>query len=229
MPYRKTVFANEQFYHITNHTVGNEIIFLNKIALKRALALINFYRFKSPMSFSRFLQLNKEKQQRLKEAILKSPPLVEIYAFSLMPNHFHFLLKQLAENGISAFISNFQNGYAKYYNLKSGRKGSLFCQMFKGILIETEEQFIHVSRYIHLNPVTAFLIKINQLEDYIYNSFSTYMEIFIHPFIEKNLILSRFKTPEVYKKFVFDQENYQKELAKIKSLVLEKYPGFMPK
>ena len=85
------------------------------------------------------------------------------------------LVKQLEENGITRFISNFQNSYAKYYNLKNDREGALFKNQFKGKWIESDEQFLHVSRYIHLNPVTAYMISPDQLDTNPWTSFSSYI------------------------------------------------------
>jgi len=221
MPFRKIVFATNQFYHIFNEAVAGESVFSNKWALE----LIDFYRFKPQISFSKYKNLNKQEQEKFRKIIFSTPPLVEIYAFSLMPTHFHFLVKQLTDGGISSFAANFQNGFAKYYNLKNKRKGPVFCQMFKGVLIETEEQFLHVSRYIHLNPVTAFLLKIEDLLNYPWTSFSAYMKKIKYDFVETKLIMSYFNSPAHYKEFVFNQEDYQKELAKIKRLALEVTPG----
>ena len=137
-----------------------------------------------------------------------------------MPNHFHFLIRGLTETGIKEFISNFQNSYAKYFNIKNDRTGSLFQPMFKAVRIESDKQLIHVSRYIHLNPITSYLIETKDLNKYPWSSYSEYINN-IESFIEKDLILNFFKSAKDYKKFVLDQVEYQRELDKIKHLVLE--------
>lgn len=70
-----------------------------------------------------------------------------------MPNHFHFLIEQTADKGIASHMQRFINSYAHYVNIKYKRVGPLFQGLFKGVLIESDEQFLHVSRYIHLNPL----------------------------------------------------------------------------
>ena len=139
-----------------------------------------------------------------------------------MPNHFHFLLKPFEKNAISDFMRNLQNSYSKYYNTKYGRTGSLFQFMFKAVRIETNEQLIHVSRYIHLNPVTAYLFEIDQLTNHLWSSFKDYIfDEGDFPFVKPDLVLNQFKSKEDYRKFVFDQSNYQRELEKLRHLTLE--------
>ncbi|EKE15137.1 MAG: hypothetical protein ACD_12C00133G0001, partial [uncultured bacterium] len=185
MTYRKTIFKENQSYHVFNRSINNEDIFINKREIIRFLSLINFYRFKTSISFSEYSVLNIDRKKSFEKSNNTYQSLVEIYSFSLMPNHYHFLIKQLIPNGISKFISNIQNGFAKYYNIKNKRYGSLFCAMFKAVTIRTDEQFFHVSRYIHLNPVIAGLVKINELERYYLTSFSSYMNNFSYPFLTK--------------------------------------------
>ncbi|MFN4212684.1 MAG: transposase, partial [Microgenomates group bacterium] len=172
---RKTILATNEFYHIFNKTVADELIFNNKKNLNRALALVNFYRFKTSISFSHFQSRGEDEKKELWKVISSTPPLIELYCFSFMPNHYHFLLRQMQDDGIDSFICNFQNSFAKYFNIKFNRKGSLFCHSFERVLIETEEQFIHVSRYIHLNPVTSYIIKLEELDNYPFTSFPVYL------------------------------------------------------
>src|SRR3989339_2169838 len=178
MPYRKVIFSEGQSYHVFNRSINKEVIFNNKREINRFFSLINFYRFKTNISFSEYCSLNKENRKVIEKLNITSQARVEIYSFCLMPNHYHFLIKQLQPKGISDFISNIQNGYAKYYNIKNNRYGSLFCGMFKAISISSEEQFFHVSRYIHLNPIMANLIRIEELDYYPLTSFSSYMKNF---------------------------------------------------
>jgi putative transposase len=79
--------------------------------------------------------------------------LVNIHAFCLMPNHYHFLLSSRVENGISRFMKKINMGYAKYFNQRYERKGTLFEGRYKSIFIKDEAHFIHIPYYIHLNPL----------------------------------------------------------------------------
>ncbi|MDA3792322.1 MAG: transposase, partial [Elusimicrobia bacterium] len=79
---------------------------------------------------------------------------VEIVAFALMPNHYHIILKQIADNGISKYMHKLGTGYTMYFNKKNKRSGSLFEGRFKAKAITNDEYLVHLSRYIHLNPVS---------------------------------------------------------------------------
>ena len=138
-----------------------------------------------------------------------------------MPNHFHLLLRQTEERGISKFLSNFQNSYTRYYNTKNERDGAIFLNQFKAVLIRTDEQLIHVSRYIHLNPTTSYVVKdFHSLLDYPWSSLSEYLNN--KPEIcEIETIMDIFGTSTNYRKFLEEQVEYQRELDKIKHLILE--------
>ena len=138
-----------------------------------------------------------------------------------MPNHFHFLLKQIAENGISIFVSKFTNSYTKYYNTKRSRTGPMFQGVFKSVYVESDEQLIHLSRYIHLNPVASVIIKDAELLSYPWSSLRDYLRgkpslLYIEP------VLNHFSSSNDYKNFVLDRIDYAKQLEQIKHLTLEK-------
>ena len=227
MPYRQTVLATDEIYHIFNRGIARLPIFSSNKNYHRFLDLIDYYRFKdTPVSFSHLQKLTKEEREKIVDNLKKEgKPQVEILCFCLMNNHFHFLLKQKTENGISKFISNLQNGYAKYFNIKTDRTGPLFQPMFKSVRVITDEQLLHVSRYIHLNPSTDFLVEINDLEIYPWSSLSSYTiegtsgYAFFDTTIILNLMGNQGKGK--YKEFVFNQAEYQRELGKIKHLILE--------
>lgn len=135
-----------------------------------------------------------------------------------MPNHFHFLIKQLKEKGISIFLSQLSNSYTKYFNVKYGRIGPLLQGAFKAVRIETDEQLVHVSRYIHLNPVVSGIVKLP--EEYTWSSYQEYIQQ--APFfcsIEE--VMGLFKSPRKYRKFVEDQIDYASKLELIKHHLLD--------
>ncbi len=220
---RKLVFANDEIYHVFNRGVEKRPTFIDKRELNRALLTIDFYRFtKPPVKLSKFLSMPKEDQIKLWESLKKdNEVLVEIICFCLMPNHFHFMLKQKAENGISTFISNFTNSYTKYFNKKHERIGPLFEGTFKAVRIESEEQLTHTSRYIHLNPVSLFLIEPEELENYKWSSYLEFLGFSDKKLVLRNLVLDFFPSVEAYKKFVLDQVDYARQLELIKHLILE--------
>lgn len=223
MPLRKTPLINGQIYHIFNRSLDRKSIFTHKKDAGRALEALSFYRFENiPIRLSFFLDWSDErKRQLLNELKEKNKVLVKIICFCLMPNHFHLLLKQEKDEGISKFLSQFQNSFTRYLNTKHRRKGHLFEGQFKGVRIETDEQLVHLSRYIHLNPYSSFVVKnLKDLLSYPWSSLLDYLDE-ASDFCEKDIILSNFKNSQEYKKFLFDQTDYQRKLEKIKHLILE--------
>lgn len=220
---RKIVLANGEIYHVYNRSVGDIDIFSTRGNIKKILQLLFYYRFYQKLRFSHFKALSQEVKKLYLNQFLSQIPLVEIYSYALMPNHYHFLIKQIQENGITRFLSNFQNSFAKFFNLKTNRKGALFLTSFKAVRIMSEEQFIHVSRYIHLNPVTGYLLKIEELLTSVLTSFRWYIgKKGKDSFVNTEKILSIFRSKENYKKFIFDQVDYQRKIDKIKKLTLDK-------
>ncbi len=220
MPRSKYVLATNEIYHIYNRSVAKESIFSAQIHLRKIIEITDYYRFRQELRLSQYKNLPVEPKKNYLKSMKDNSRLVDIYAFAFMPNHYHFLLKQLVDNGIISFISNFQNSFDKYYNIKNDRNGSLFQNSFKGKRIESEDQFIHISRYIHLNPVTSYLIDFEDLKDYPWTSFRIY-HYGLDSFVNTKLILESFKSQENYYKFVADQVDYQRNLALLKDLVLE--------
>jgi len=152
------------------------------------------------------------------QIIIKKYFLIDIYSFNIMPNHFHLLIKQNKDDGISHFMSYLVNSFTRFYNIKFDHGGSLFFKPFRAVHIQTEEQCKHVTRYIHLNRYSAGLIK--EIE-YIFSrsdsSLSHYMNIKKDKLIEKDFVLNLFgNDPLRYKKFMLDNADYQRSLERLK-------------
>lgn len=129
---------------------------LNRGVEKRNVVLDNADRVRFIHDLYAFNDLNDvDPNHRFKE--FESPhvrqPLVNIYAFCLMPNHYHILASEIEEGGISMFMRKLNMGYAKYFNEKYERSGVLWQGTFKRILLERDAHFLHIPFYIHLNPL----------------------------------------------------------------------------
>ena len=185
------------------------------------MEVADFYRFPQRIRLSKFKQLLKEVKLAYLNSLKKMQPLVEIYAFAFMPNHYHLLLKQAQDGGISRFISNFQNSFAKVFNLKTERTGSLFQSQFKGKRPETDEEFLHISRYIHLNHVSSCLLEFDKLKDCPWTSFGSYAQALVTPFVQTEPLIELAGSTQAYLKFVADQADYQRSLELIKNLTIE--------
>ncbi len=223
MPYRKEPIIVNQIYHVFNRSIAKQPIFINTRDFKRITKLIDFYRYKNlPLRFSHFQRISYEEKVEIKNTFMIQENLsIDILCYCIMPNHIHFLLRVVKSQGISNFMRNLQNSYSKYFNTKYHRTGSLFQDMFKAVLIETNEQLIHVSKYIHLNPATAYMVEIDKLETYEWSSFKSYLVNDINSLIEDRTVMNFFRTKEDYKSFVLDQATYQRDLDNIKHLMLE--------
>lgn len=223
MPRRFIPFVTNEIYHIYNQGLDKRPTFTDQRQYVRALETIHFYQYKTNLKLSTFLKLPKsEKESFTASHLKKENKHICILSFCLMPNHFHLLVKQLHEGGISRFASNFQNSYTKYFNTKHERKGSLFLDQFKAVRMETDEQFIHVSRYIHLNPYSSYITKsLEETQIYPWSSFREYVQPSPFDISDKEILFSFFKTPNSYKNFVLDNASYQRELDKIKHLIFE--------
>lgn len=221
MPGRAIPLVNNQIYHVFNRGINRQPTFTDKKEYQRAVESIKFYRFaKPPTNLSKFLRLEDKKQKEFLESLKKLNLLVEIICYCLMPNHFHFLLRQSQENGIAKFLSNFQNSYTRYFNTKNNREGNLFLDQFKAIRIETDEQLVHVSRYIHLNPHTGYVVKsFTELEKYPWSSFSDYLQK-NSQLAQTNLVLDFF-IKNNYREFILDQADYQRSLKLIEHSIFE--------
>jgi len=214
-----------QVYHVFNKGIAGQPIFSSVYDYQRFFYLIDYYRFSSPdLRFSFYNRLPVERKQKfLEEMKMIKTKQVEIYAYCFIPNHYHLLLKEIENNGIRKFIANLQNSYAKYFNKKGGRNGSLFQEMFKIVRIEDDEQFVHVARYIHLNPLTSYIIKsANDLERYTWSSYASYLEKAFSDFIDQNTLLNFYKNREDLKFFTVDQGDYQRKIHNLKHLTLER-------
>ncbi len=224
MPGRKTVLATGEVYHLFNRGNAYRPIFFNLRDYQRFLKALAFYRYPSPpLRLSKYLLLSREKREELENQLIKKGSyLVEIFCFCLMPNHYHFLAKQKQEGGIAKYLSQLQNSYSRYFNVKRKKAGSVFQGHFKAKRVETEEQLIHLSRYIHLNPYSSYVVKLTEdLKTYPWSSFPDYLGEEKHSFLEKKLILDLFKGSEDYQRFVSNQADYQRNLEKIKHLTWE--------
>lgn len=221
---RSNILSTGEIYHIFNRGVEHRQVFDGQRDYRRAVEVMDFYRFNPKIKFSDLKNLPLDQREKTLKEIHKLPKIVEFICYSFLPNHFHFLLQQLTDNGISNFVSKFTNSYTKYFNTKNKRDGGLFGGTFKSVRVEDEKQLLHLSRYIHINPVVSYLIQAENLENYQWSSFPEFMRTSDSnspTFCKKELILSQFKSPVEYKNFVLDQVDYARVLENIKHQILE--------
>jgi len=209
----KTPLVTGEIYHVYNKSIAEFVIFNNDTEFSRIKDTVKYYQIeKQPVKFSQIgTCINNTEQKSIDKK------LVEIICYCFMPTHIHLVLKQLMENGISNFMRYILNSYSHYFNIKHNRKGPLWEGNFKKVLVENDEQLLHLTRYIHLNPATAYLV--NDPIDWRWSSYEEYIS-------DKKDRICKFDDildikPDEYKKFVEDRIFYQRELAKIKGLLLD--------
>lgn len=220
---RKDPLVIGETYHIFFRSIADFRI-LNKTSdYQRMQKLIRYYKTDNTIKFSDFINLKLVQQEGFNNAVdivsEEKEKLVQIVAYCLMPTHVHLILQQLIKNGISKYIKDFLISYTRTFNLMHKRKGPLWESRFKSVLVKTDEQLLHLTRYIHLNPVTAKLV--NRPEDWIFSSYGEYLSKTdgVTPICQFDDILEI--NPSSYRKFVNDRISYQKELAKIKSVIID--------
>lgn len=214
MPGRIHPLVNGEVYHIFNRGSDKRNIFLRSGDYRRFVNTFYYYQFEGPKP--KLSELSKTKFADFKPS--QDKKLIEILSFCLMPNHFHFLIKQLKTNGISIFISQATNSYTKYFNTKFKRVGPLLQGTFKSVRAETDEQLIHISRYIHINPVVSGLI--SKPQHYPWSSYGEYVDG-IKGYCSTDLILSLFASRKEYRNFTENQIDYGKSLELIKHQIVD--------
>ena len=141
---------------------------------------------------------------------------VAVVSYCLMPNHYHFLLKPI-DNDFSHRMKNFTISYVKSINKNYNRVGHLFQGNYKAKLISDDAVLLHLSRYIHLNPVFAQLVK--TAEEWEFSSYREYINLRNGTLPKPDVILEYFNNREEYIEFV---ESFQKEhFEMIKEYILE--------
>ncbi|TSC92960.1 MAG: putative transposase [Candidatus Berkelbacteria bacterium Licking1014_7] len=221
---RKNPLVTDEVYHIFSRSIADFKIFNNRAQYFRLQNALQFYQFANlPICFSRFVEavktLRHGYRERLLDLVSNKEKLVEIIAYCLMPTHIHLILKQLQDNGITRFMGNSLNSYSHYFNLKHRRRGPLWESEFKNVLVSSDEQLLHLTRYIHLNPVTAYLVE--NPKDWEFSSYKEYIGE-----VKNENKICRFDNileiePIKYMEFTLIQKDYQRELAEIKQLLID--------
>lgn len=208
MSYKTREFQNGKFYHVFNKTVDSKTPFLEDSRCNIFLFTSYYYRASDlETSFSLWKRLNTREKNEIRVK-LHDPQnyRVQIVAYCLMPNHFHFILKQIAANGIHDFISNSINSFTRAYNTEYKRKGPLFLHRFHHVPINSSEQLLTVSRYIHRNPIAHMTHVDESFRNYPWSSYKDYLELNSDPFklTCSEPVMKYFSSAKRYQEFVED-------------------------
>ena len=138
-----------ELYHLLNRGVEKRKVFLED--QDRVRFIHDMYSLNDRNNVDPNHRFKEFESTRVREA------LVDIHAFCLMSNHYHLLVSEIEDGGISMFMRKLNMGYAKYFNEKYERSGVLWQGTFRKILIQRDAHFLYVPFYIHLNPLDGVL------------------------------------------------------------------------
>jgi putative transposase len=242
MAKRKTQFVPGEFYHIYNRGNGKQNIFYSdkdRYRFLQAMYLSNFTEAKLNIGF---LERHKngytlaDIEKIAKENNILQKPLAKIFSDCLMPNHFHFLLQEIQENGISNFMQRLGTSYAKYFITKYERPGSLFQGRFKAVHIKSDYQLRYLIAYINaINPAQIIEPKLKEkgikdfkkvwvkINDYKWSTHFEFIEKRKSILIDKNLIKEFYPTSKIYIDFIKNiiQEKDRKLWASIEGSTID--------
>lgn len=210
MSIRKINFVQGEYFHIYNRGNGKRVIFKNYEDYDRFMGLIYACNQKDNFKYD-----NLKKDQGLFD-VIKETNIVNIGSYCLMPNHFHILITQIENNGITQFMQKLMTAYVMYYNKKYERTGSLFEGKFKAEHIDNDRYLKYLFSYIHLNPVK--LIQKDWKEEGVKNKnevikylnhykYSSYLD-----FMGNNRVQNKILNKESFPNYFPLKENFKKEV-----------------
>lgn len=162
------IYADNGYYHIYNRGVEKRNIFVDSQDYAVFLSYLKTYLLPKDENTLQQILISSESSPKDKSIALKTLRLknfsdeIELLCYALMPNHFHLLIKQRNADGIDRFINSLGTRYTVYFNHKYKRVGPLCQGVYKAVLITSDEQLLHLSRYIHLNPLIKNQIPVEQ-------------------------------------------------------------------
>lgn len=182
---RKIKFEINEWYHCYSRGVDKRTVFEDKADYIRFIELLYLANDRSPLRRDDISGHSAE-QIFSRE---RTEPLVAIGAYALMPNHYHFLIKEINEGGLSTFMQKVGTAYTMYFNQKYERSGNLFVKPFRARHVANDKYFQHIVNYIHLNPAEIFetgwkkgrvknpVALIKKIESYPYSSLPDHQRI----------------------------------------------------
>lgn len=160
---RKVPFQKDNLYHLYTRGVEKRIIFLSDEDRQRFILLLYLCNLPEPVRIDDLMRsaqgepLRKAvERQKLKNTEKGPKTLVDVLAYALMPNHFHLLVHERNESGISKFMSKVMTAYSMFFNTKNERSGPLFTRPFRSKHVDSDMYARWVFSYIHLNPLELF-------------------------------------------------------------------------
>ncbi|MCX6816271.1 MAG: transposase [Candidatus Beckwithbacteria bacterium] len=210
----KTYLENA-YYHLYNRGVNKQIIFKNQQDYGVFLGYLKQYLSpKDKNSCLRNITIHNKVYKILTPPCNNYYQEIKLLAYCLMPNHFHLLVKQKSERGIESFMKSLGTRYTMYFNKRHQRIGPLFQGRYKAVMVDNENQLLHLSRYIHLNSLSRNPTQPSSYSDYLGLNHT----VWIHP----QEILAYFKTAhKINLNDVNSYQNFVEDYAKPSETFLE--------
>jgi len=188
--------ATGEHYHIYNRGVDKREIFPNEQYVDRFLLCMQVFNSIDPI-----LSLRDAFEIRAEDNLPNRQKLVEVVAYCLNPNHYHFILEQLVDGGIAEFMKRLNGGYTWYFNKRHARNGALLQGAYKSSHVDENERLLELSAYVNLND------KVHQIGGetavVVRSSWGEYVDKDVG-FCKKSLILDQFNDDGGYKKFALE-------------------------
>ena len=214
---RKHPLITGLYYHIYNRGVDKRDIFMNKADLDRFALSVKEFNTVNPIGSIKDLMIARKEVSD----VGRPKPLVSIVCFCFNPNHFHFIVKQEVDGGISEFFKRLLGGYTKYFNLIHNRNGALFQGRFKSNLIDDDAYFLKIRPYTHVNHLVHDIpegkkhLVLSSEQEYNTNNFVLVSEI------EAKALLDFYGSNENFKKECLDVVSFIREERGLTSLLEE--------
>ena len=180
MPRKIVPLVTGETYHVFNRGIDKRDIFSDKVDFFRFHQSLQL--FNAENTSGSIYELTFDENW-----IFEQSPLVNIHAYCLLKNHFHLILTQVVDGGISEFMKRVGGGYTSYFNERLTRSGSLFQGTFKRVHCETNEQLLYLTAYVNLNN------KVHNWDEYYLSSFDTYLGKREERFVYTDLVLNQYK------------------------------------
>lgn len=214
MGYRYDKFAPGEIYHLWTRGVNHRTVFRGRTDYERFLNLLLYCLPKGNAQSYSIAQRSRHTVERVDSG----EGLIDLLCYCLMTNHVHLLVKENVERGISQYMQRLLNSYARYFNVRHKRSGPLFTGRFQSALINADDQFTHVTRYIHLNPYAAHIVE--NVFDYPWSSLAEYGGNSSRSICHTDLLRSMLDKNE-YRSFVQNEAEYAQSLADLQYVLLD--------
>jgi len=212
-------YTDNTYHHLFNRGVEKRPIFLEDKDYAVLLSYLKTYLSPKNKNALSVQATNSSVSWRERDQALRLLRMNNFYgtilllSYCLMPNHFHMVVWQKHGPGIDEFMNSLWTRYTMYFNHKYHRVGTLFQSVYKAVVVSSDEQLLHLTRYIHQNPIAHRKLRTldskgEALRSYVWSSYKEYLGLRQAEWINTNTVLSRWSINKEYEyeKFVLETD-----------------------